>query len=179
LCIYRTLVTLKSCLIDWLIDCLLFFVSLKNNSLIYGDVTIAGERLQNARRSGPLSREGSLSCYICCDTGLRLSCPIWRIVPFSRILQHTRGCGGPIITTLATSAYVAKKVYPFCVLFHFNFKISCIHYQTIFMTLILLAIYIQQLFKLVSIQHTLWKYETKCTGLIYGYLKVHITEFKT
>jgi hypothetical protein len=36
----------------------------------------AGEGLQNlgfinARRSGPLSREGSLSCHTCCDTGPR------------------------------------------------------------------------------------------------------------
>ena len=39
----------------------------------YGDVTIVGEGLQNlgARHSGPLSREGSLSCHTCCDTGPR------------------------------------------------------------------------------------------------------------
>ena len=32
---------------DWLIDYLLFYVPLKNISLIYGDVTITGEGLQN------------------------------------------------------------------------------------------------------------------------------------
>jgi hypothetical protein len=34
-------------LIDWLIDYLRFYVPLKSISLIYGDVTIAGEGLQN------------------------------------------------------------------------------------------------------------------------------------
>jgi hypothetical protein len=35
----------------------------------YGEVTITGEGLQ--RRSGPLSRDGSISCHTCCDTGPR------------------------------------------------------------------------------------------------------------
>jgi hypothetical protein len=38
---------------------------------VYGDITITGEGLQNlglSRRSGPLSREESLSCHTCCDT---------------------------------------------------------------------------------------------------------------
>jgi hypothetical protein len=37
-------------------------------------VTIAGDRVANlglSRRSGPLSREGSLSCHTYCDTGPR------------------------------------------------------------------------------------------------------------
>jgi hypothetical protein len=39
---------------------------------LYGDVTIAGEGLQNLGLcSGPLSREGSLSCHTSCDTGPR------------------------------------------------------------------------------------------------------------
>jgi hypothetical protein len=61
----------KSCdwLIDWLIDYILFYVPLKIFHL-YGDVTIAGERL-HARRSGPLSMVGSLSCHSYCDTGPR------------------------------------------------------------------------------------------------------------
>jgi hypothetical protein len=37
---------------------------------LYGDVITAGEGLQNlALCSRPLSREGSLSCHTCCDTG--------------------------------------------------------------------------------------------------------------
>jgi hypothetical protein len=33
--------------LNWLIDYLVFYVPLKNISLIYGDVTITGEGLQN------------------------------------------------------------------------------------------------------------------------------------
>jgi hypothetical protein len=42
---------------------------------LYGDITIISEGLQNlglyAWCSGPVSREGSLSCHTCCDTGPR------------------------------------------------------------------------------------------------------------
>jgi hypothetical protein len=79
-----------------------------------------------ARRSGPLSREGSLSCHICCDMGpqffrsytndrhiqsaLTKHDGIMRIYsnpdphgfPFSRLLRHRRGCGGPILTQILT-----------------------------------------------------------------------------
>jgi hypothetical protein len=47
-----------------------------------------------ARRSGPLSREGSLSCHTCCDTGPRFFRSHPKDRPFSRLLRHTRGCGG-------------------------------------------------------------------------------------
>jgi hypothetical protein len=50
-----------------------------------------------SRRSTPLSREGSLSCHICCDTGPRFFF-LPDATPFSRLLRHTRGCGGPILT---------------------------------------------------------------------------------
>jgi hypothetical protein len=48
-------------MIDWLIDYLWFYVPLKNFSLI--------QRRHQCRCSGPLSREGSLSCHTYCDTG--------------------------------------------------------------------------------------------------------------
>jgi hypothetical protein len=61
---------------------------------LYGDVTMTGEGLQNlgldARRSGPLSREGSLSCHTYCETGPRFfrshpkDCPIQ-----SPVMTHT------------------------------------------------------------------------------------------
>jgi hypothetical protein len=41
---------------------------------LLGDVIIIGEGLQNlglSRRSGTLSRDASLSCHTCCDTGPR------------------------------------------------------------------------------------------------------------
>jgi hypothetical protein len=79
-----------------------------------------------ARRSGPLSREGFLLCHTCCGTGPRffrshpkdrpIQSPLtthkgmWRIYsnpdphgpPISRLLRHTRGCGGPIQTRILT-----------------------------------------------------------------------------
>jgi hypothetical protein len=57
--------------IDWLI--INGFTPRSRIFHLHGDVTIAGEGLQNlgldARRSGPLSKEGSLSCNTYCDTG--------------------------------------------------------------------------------------------------------------
>jgi hypothetical protein len=57
-----------------LIDCLGFYVPLKNISLIWRRHHYrwrAAKCSPYARRSGPLSREGSLSCHTCCDTGPR------------------------------------------------------------------------------------------------------------
>ena len=65
---------------DWLnvCNCLfvclgsLVFFSLDTFSLIYGDVTITGERLQffaYTRYSWPLSSESSLECHTFCDMG--------------------------------------------------------------------------------------------------------------
>jgi hypothetical protein len=51
---------------------------------LYGDVTIAGEGLQNLGLPlAPLSREGSLSCHTCCDTGPRF----FRSLPKDRPIQ--------------------------------------------------------------------------------------------
>jgi hypothetical protein len=69
--------------IDWLI--IYCYTSRSRIFQLYGDVTIAGEGLQNLglRSTGPLSREGSLSCHTCCDTGLRL----FRSHPKDRSIQ--------------------------------------------------------------------------------------------
>jgi hypothetical protein len=59
-------------LIDWLI--IYCFTSRSRIFHVYGDVKIAGEGLQNLGLCSalrPLSREGSLSCHACCDTGPR------------------------------------------------------------------------------------------------------------
>jgi hypothetical protein len=84
----------------------------------YGDVTIAGDWLFivlrsaqeyftykersplavkgcKSRRSVPLSREGSLSCHTCGFSGL-----IRSTAPFSRLLRHTRACGGSILARI-------------------------------------------------------------------------------
>ena len=59
-----------------------------------GHLTIVGERLQNAGLLQSLSREGSLSCHACCDTGPRFFGLILRTAPLSRLLQGERGIGG-------------------------------------------------------------------------------------
>jgi hypothetical protein len=122
-------------LVDWLVIVLRPALSICSFPIfqLYGDITITSEGLQNlgyARFSGPLSREGSLSCHICCDTGPRffrshlkdrpIQPPlsthkgIWRIYShqdphgyhFSRLLRHTRGCGGPILFRILTGPFV-------------------------------------------------------------------------
>jgi hypothetical protein len=47
-----------------------------------------------ARRSGPLNREGSLSCYIFRDTDLGLCGLTQRPTPFSCLLRKARGIEG-------------------------------------------------------------------------------------
>jgi hypothetical protein len=54
-----------------------------------------------ARRSEPLSREGSLSCH----TYLGFSGLILRTAPCSCFVWHTRGCGGPILTEILAGTH--------------------------------------------------------------------------
>jgi hypothetical protein len=63
--------------------------------------------LAYAWRSGPLSREGSLSCDTYCDTGpwFFLSHPTDRPIQWPPTTQHTRGCGGSILTRILTGPY--------------------------------------------------------------------------
>jgi hypothetical protein len=111
-----------------LIDYLLFYVTLKNFSLIW-------RRNHYRRRAAKfrpmLGVQGlSLSCHTCCDTEPRFSRSqakdlqspfttqkgMWRIYsnpdphgsPFSRLLRHTRGCGGRILTRIITGLLVEK-----------------------------------------------------------------------
>ena len=60
--------------------------------------------LAYARSSGPLSREGSLSCNTCCDTRSRF----FRSHPKDHRIQSSftthKGCGGPILTRVLTGA---------------------------------------------------------------------------
>jgi hypothetical protein len=72
---------------------------------LYGDVIITGTGLQNARRSGPLSREGSLPCHTCCDTGprfLRSHPKEWGIQSLLTTHEGMRTCGGSILTRILT-----------------------------------------------------------------------------
>jgi hypothetical protein len=90
-----------------------------------------------ARRSGPLSREGSLLCHACCDTGPLFfqsrpkDRPIQSLLTthriysnpdpqgstFSRLLRHVRGCWGPNLLRILTgciclnSKNACRKIY--------------------------------------------------------------------
>jgi hypothetical protein len=80
---------------------------------LYGDVTIAGEGLQNlglcwAPRVFELG--GSLSCHTYFDTGLGFTGLIRRAAPFSRHLRHTRGCGEPILTQILRGPHVVASL---------------------------------------------------------------------
>ena len=97
-------------LIDWLIDWLFtvlrptweYFTHMETSPL-----PVKGSKFLKAyaRHSGPLSREGSFSCHTCFETG-RL---IRRTAPFSRLLRHTRGCGGSILTRIYMGSWVNEN----------------------------------------------------------------------
>ena len=124
------MIMMKIILIDWLIDWLTIALRPAQEYLTYMETSqlpVKGcKMLAYARRSEPLSREGSLSCRTCCDTGPRffrshpkdrpIQSPLtshqgmWRIYsnpdphgsPIRRLLRHTRGCGGSILTRILT-----------------------------------------------------------------------------
>jgi hypothetical protein len=54
----------------------------------------------SARRSGPLSREDSVSCYTAVKRGLGFSGLIRRTAPFSHLLRLAKECCWPILTTV-------------------------------------------------------------------------------
>jgi hypothetical protein len=62
-----------------------------------------------ARRSAPLSRGESLSCYTYCDTGLRFFRLHMKDRPFSRLLRHAWGCGGSILTRILTGGFQTEQ----------------------------------------------------------------------
>jgi hypothetical protein len=101
---------LKSHLIDWLFTVLHpaqeFFTYMETSSLLVKGCKM----LAYARRSGPLSREGSLSCHTCCDKGPRFFRSHPKDHPFSRLLRHTRGCGGSILTRILAFNGIKVKI---------------------------------------------------------------------
>jgi hypothetical protein len=81
-----------------------FYVPLKNFSLMETSALLVKvcKIWVYAWRSGSLSREVSLSCHTCCDTGSWFSSLIQRTVPSSRLLRHTKGCWGSTLTRILT-----------------------------------------------------------------------------
>jgi hypothetical protein len=77
-------------------------VPLKNISLIWRRWwTIAGEGLQNLGLSSALRAFEQGGIFIVAR-GLGFSGLIRIIAPFSRLLQHTKGCGGSILARILT-----------------------------------------------------------------------------
>jgi hypothetical protein len=89
---------------DWLIDYLLFYVSLKNFSLIW--------RRHRAAKFRPMVGAQGLWAGrdLCRATptvtrNLGFSGLIRRTAPINHLLRHAWGCGGPILTRILTGAH--------------------------------------------------------------------------
>jgi hypothetical protein len=89
----------------WLIDCLQFYVPLKNFSLIWRRHHCRWRAAKFRPMLGAQGLWAGRNLY--CDTpavtrDLGFSGLIRRTAPFSRLLRHTRGCGGSILTRILT-----------------------------------------------------------------------------
>jgi hypothetical protein len=89
-------------------DYLRFYVPLKNFS--YGDVTIAGEGLQNLglRAQGLWAGRDLYRATPAVTRDLSFSGLIQRTTPFSRLLRHMKGCGESILTWILTGVLLNK-----------------------------------------------------------------------
>jgi hypothetical protein len=93
------------------------FTSRSRIFLLYGDVTIAGEGLQNLGLCSALRAFVQGGIFIMphlqatVTRGLGFSGFIRWTVPFSRLLRHTRGCGGSILTRILTRLYKVYALY--------------------------------------------------------------------
>jgi hypothetical protein len=89
--------------VEWLIDSFISygFTSRSRIFHVYGDVTIAGEGLQNLGLCSALRAFEQGEIFIV-PRNLGFSGLIRRTAPFSRLLQHTRGCGRSILTRILT-----------------------------------------------------------------------------
>ena len=103
---------------DWLIICYFLFVCLgwffshsMLFSLIYGDVTVTGERLQffaYTRYSWPLSSESSLECHTYCDMGN----PFMMVI--SKDPWHSHCCGAfsnGVLTTFFNDLRLSRLIF--------------------------------------------------------------------
>jgi hypothetical protein len=97
-------------LIDWLI--IYSFTSRSRIFHLYGDVPIAGEGLQNLGLCSVLRafEQGDLYRATPAVTrDLDFSGLIRRTAPFSRLLRHTGGCGGSILTRSSWGPHIKLK----------------------------------------------------------------------
>jgi hypothetical protein len=112
---------------DWLIDWLLIYVPHTNISLIW--------RRHHYRRKAAKFRPmlGAQGLWAGRDLyratsavtrGLHFSSLIRMSVPFNRLLQQTRGCGGSILTSVLTVLFMLfNAIYMYLIIFYFPFNI--------------------------------------------------------
>jgi hypothetical protein len=99
---------------NWLIDWLIIygFTSRSRIFHLYGDVTIAGEGLQNFGLCSALRAFEQGGIFIVPHL-LWHGTSVFPVssegpAPFSRLLRHTRGCGGSILTRILTGGAEIK-----------------------------------------------------------------------
>ena len=93
---------------DWLIDYLRFYVPLKNFSLIWRRHHCRWRAAKFRPMLGAQGLWAGRDLYRATPAltqDLGFSGLIRRTAPFSRILRHTRGCGGSILTWILTGKY--------------------------------------------------------------------------
>jgi hypothetical protein len=104
---YVNIFPCKFWLIDWLIDYGFTFRSRIFH--LYGDVTIAGEGLQNLGLCSALRalEQGGILIvpHLLWREASFFSGLIRRTAPFSRLLRHTRGCEGSVLTRILMGPY--------------------------------------------------------------------------
>jgi hypothetical protein len=97
---------------DWLIDYLGFYVPLKNFSLIWRRHHCRWRAAKFRPMLGAQGLWAGRDLYRTTPAvtrGLGCSGLIRRTAPFSRLVRHTRGCGGSILTRILTGRSVEKK----------------------------------------------------------------------
>jgi hypothetical protein len=90
---------------EWLIDYLLFYVPIKNISLIWRCHHCRWRAAKFRPMLGAQGLWAGRDLYRVTPAvtrGLGFSGLIRRTAPISRLLRHTRGCGGPILTRILT-----------------------------------------------------------------------------
>jgi hypothetical protein len=101
--------------IDWLIDYLPFYVPLKNISLIWRRHHCWWRAAKIRPMLGAQSLWTGMNLYRATPTVTRDLCfcsLIRRTAPFSRLLRHAWGRGGPILTRILTGQSNIHKVNP-------------------------------------------------------------------
>jgi hypothetical protein len=98
----------------WLIDYLLFYVPLKNISLIWRRHHCRWRAAKFRPMLGSQGLWAGRDLYRATPAATRdlgFSGLFRRTAPFSRLLQHTRGCGGSILTRILTGFEVCWSMF--------------------------------------------------------------------